>query len=135
MKNTALLIAAALLGALGITASTTTAQASVAQPVVAKVHKAILTDVTHASDDSGYTADIHIVCTNGTHRYLGLGESTVFSSKACSGGGVERIVVGADQTVYCKNALPPYQNKYYYPFYYNEVPSYASLKCYMQRAL
>lgn len=96
---------------------------------------AILTDVTHAADDSGYTAPIHIVCTNGTHRYLYVGESSVFGSKACSGGGVQRIVVELNQTVYCKNYLPPYQNKYYYSLEYNEVPSYASLKCYMQRPL
>lgn len=104
---------------------------------VAQASRAILTDVTHASDDSGYTADIHIVCTSGTHRYLARGQSTALGSPgtACTQGGVQRIVVGADQTVYCKNYLPPYQNIYFYPFAYNEVPSYASLKCYMQRAL
>jgi len=102
-----------------------------------RARKAILTDVTHASDDSGYNADIHVVCTNGNHRWLGLGDSTAFGSPytACGGGGVERIVVGWDQTVYCKNYLPPYQNRYFYTYEYNEVPSYASLKCYMQRPL
>lgn len=95
------------------------------------------TDVTHAADDSGYTADIHIVCTNGNHRWLGLGERTALggASTACGMGGVQRIVVGYNQTVYCKNYLPPYQNIYYYTGNYNEVPSYASLKCYMQRPL
>jgi hypothetical protein len=98
--------------------------------------KAVLTDVTHSRNDSGYTADIHIVCTNGNHRYLGLGESSFGTAgKSCGQGGVERIVVGYNQTVYCENYLPPYQNKYYYTGNYNEVPSYASLECYMQRPL
>jgi hypothetical protein len=92
------------------------------------------TDVKHASDDSGYTADIHIICTNGNHRYLAVGEWTL-SQKPCGYGGVQRIVVGYNQTVYCKNYMPPYQNIYYYTGNYNEVPSGASLKCYMQRPL
>jgi hypothetical protein len=98
--------------------------------------KAWGTDVNHASDDSGYAAMVHVVCTNGTHRYLDRGEGTFSTpSKACGFGGVERIVVGWDQMVYCKNYLPPYQNKTFYLGYYNEVPSAASLKCYMQRPL
>lgn len=124
----------ALIMALTTLALTSTAlQPATAAPV--QVRKAILTDVTHAADDSGYNADIHVVCTDGRHLYLGLGDSSVFDSPACSGGGVQRIVVGYNQTVYCKNYLPPYQNRYYYTGNYNEVPSYASLKCYMQRPL
>lgn len=96
---------------------------------------ATMTDVTHAADDSGYTADIHIVCTNGNHRYLPTGKGSMSTGYSCGMGGVQRIVVGYNQTVYCKNYLPPYQNIYYYTGNYNEVPSYASLKCYMQRPL
>ena len=96
---------------------------------------AILTDVTHAADDAGYNADIHVVCTNGNHRWLPPGKSTVSTGYSCGLGGVQRIVVGYNQTVYCKNYLPPYQNRYFYTGNYNEVPSYASLKCYMQRPL
>jgi len=135
MRNKIIALMSTLAGLLAVLSLTIFTMAPApAAPV--QVKKAWLTDVTHAKDDSGYVADIHVVCTNGNHRYLGPGDSTVFSSStACSGGGVQRIVVGWDQTVYCKNYLPPYQNIYYYTYEYNEVPSYASLKCYMQRPL
>jgi hypothetical protein len=97
--------------------------------------KAWGTDVTHAADDSGYTAAIHIQCTNGTHRWLYRGEGTFLTpDKACGYGGVQWIITGADQAVRCFNALPPYGSHYFIGGY-REVPSYASLKCYMQRPI
>lgn len=98
-------------------------------------HAAIFTDVTHAGDDSGYAAPIHIICRNdGSHRWLYTGESSFMSGKACGGLGVDKIVVGYDQTVRCNNLLPPYGWRTFYTGT-TEVPSYASLKCYMQRPL
>lgn len=110
--------------------------ASVANTDVVKVQKKAFTDLTHASDDAGYAASIHVVCSNGVHRYLGPGDSTFASSTgtACSGGGVTKLIVALNSTVYCKNALPPYQNTYYYTGT-NNLPSYQSLKCYNQRPL
>lgn len=99
-----------------------------------QLKRAVFTDVTHASDDSGYAAPIRITCRNdGSTRYLYTGESSVWGNKACGGLGVDKIVIGADQAVRCFNALPPYQSLYYLRT--AEVPSYASLKCYMQRPI
>lgn len=90
------------------------------------------TSVTHASDDSGYTRDIHIVCENGNHRYLGLGEGTFLSTNpGCPASGVNRIIVAYNQTVYCKNYAPPYENKYFYTGT-NYVGSNKTYKCYDQ---
>lgn len=93
------------------------------------------TDVTHAPDDAGYSAPIHAICRNGKNVWLHKGDSTAFGAAedACDMQGVQRIVVGYDQKVYCKNALPPFQKIYFHAYGYNEVPSWASLKCWMQR--
>jgi hypothetical protein len=108
---------------------------AIAVLVPAPSQAAVFTDLTHAADDSGYAAPIHVICRNdGSHRYLYTGESTFLGSKACGGLGVDKIVVGYDQAVRCFNALPPYQSLYYMQGT-RELPSYASLKCYMQRPL
>lgn len=75
------------------------------------------TSVSHASDDSGYRRDIHVVCNTGKHVYLSPGEKTFLggsSAESCSLSGVDRIIVAYNQTVYCKNLVPPYQNRYFY---------------------
>lgn len=93
------------------------------------------TMVTHASNDAGYSADIHVVCNDGKHLWLSPGQSTAFgTSTACTLSGVDRIVVGYNQTVYCKNYVPPYENRYYYTGT-TSVPSNRTYKCYMQRPL
>lgn len=98
--------------------------------------RAIGTDVTHSANDSGYTAPIHVVCTNGNHRWLYRGDRTFAGSSttSCGLGGVQWIVTGADQAVRCFNQLPPYGSHYFIGGY-REVPSYASLDCYMQRPI
>lgn len=100
----------------------------------APANSAIMTDVTHAANDTGWTSPIHIVCHNGTHRYLNPGESSFMSVKACDGLGVDRIIVGSGHTVRCSMMLPPYGWKTYYVGS-TDVPSYASLQCYDQKAL
>lgn len=94
------------------------------------------TDVTHSRNDSGYVAPIHVVCTNGNHRWLDRGESTFLgsSSSSCGYGGVNYIVTGSNQAVRCFNQLPPY-GSHYFVGGWRMVPSYASLDCYMQRPL
>jgi hypothetical protein len=92
------------------------------------------TDVTHSRNDSGYTAAIHIQCTNGTHRWLPKGYSTFSVGYSCGIGGVQYIIPGADQAVRCFNQLPPY-GSHYFMTGYREVPSWASLDCYMQRPI
>lgn len=82
-------------------------------PPLAK--KAWGTSVKHSSDDSGLTRDIHVVCNDGRHLYLKPGQGTFLSSTtSCGYSGVDRIVVAYNQTVYCKNSVPPYQNTYFY---------------------
>lgn len=102
-----------------------------AQALPTNAHRGTFNDVTHASGDTGYTAPIHIICNDGRHAWLYVGES----SPGKCGFHVARIVVALNQTVYCKNSLPPYQNIYYYTGNYNAVPTASSLKCYMQRPL
>lgn len=143
-------LAAAIMIMAGLSAGTTAeaakditwgrhaASSPVAQPQEKDItwgkHKAWFTDVTHAGDDSGWSDPIHVVCSNGEHRYLARGESTVFSNKACTGQGAAKIIVPANHTVYCKNALPPYQNTYFYVGT-NSLGSAQSWKCYDQKAL
>jgi len=79
--------------------------------------KAWGTSVSHSSSDSGYTRDIHVVCNTGKHVYLSPGQSTFLGAteaESCSLSGVDRIIVAYNQTVYCKNLVPPYQNRYFY---------------------
>lgn len=93
------------------------------------------TAVTHAADDSGYTGDIQVVCNNGNRLYLKPGQTTFLgTSGGCSLSGVDRIVVAYNQTVYCKNYAPPYENTYFYTGT-NYVPSNRTYKCYSQRPL
>lgn len=100
----------------------------------AQARKGYSNDVTHAADDSGWAGPIHIVCNSGTHRYLYRGESSAFDQKACSISGVSHWIVPAGHTYYCKNYLPPYQNRYIYVGS-TDVPSASSWKCYDQKAL
>lgn len=124
---------AALIMALSLTSVPTANALPAETPVVAK--KAWGTMVTHAGDDSGYTGDIHVVCNDGKHLYLKPGQSTAFGSgTACTLSGVDRIVVALNQTVYCKNYVPPYENTYFYTGT-NYVPSNRTYKCYSQRPL
>lgn len=143
MRFTALLaLLVLILSALALTTATTGPanaditwgkQAAQAQPQHAK--KAWGTSVSHASDDSGYTGDIHIVCENGTHRYLKPGQDTALGTNpGCSASGVNRIIVAYNQTVYCKNYVPPYENTYFYTGT-NYVGSLKTYKCYSQRPL
>lgn len=93
------------------------------------------TAVTHAADDSGYTGDIQVVCNNGNRLFLKPGQTTFLgTSGGCSLSGVDRIVVAMNQTVYCKNYAPPYENTYFYTGS-NNVPSNRTYKCYSQRPL
>jgi hypothetical protein len=120
-----------ILAALALTAAAVVPTAFVPAPASA----AWGTDVTHASDDSGWASPIRIQCNDGKYLNLGRGQSSAFGAgSACTLSGVAVIVVPAGHTVYCKNALPPYQNRYYYVGR-TEVPSAASLKCYDQQAL
>lgn len=140
MKNKIVAIIAALALLLGGLLAATPAvakdsgKAEVTQSApVAK--KAWGTAVTHAADDSGYTGDIHVVCNTGRHIYLKPGQSTFLdSTNGCSLSGVDRIVVAYNQTVYCKNYAPPYENTYFYTGT-NYVGSNKTYKCYAQRPL
>lgn len=97
--------------------------------------KAWGTAVTHAADDSGFTGPIVVVCNNGTRLSLARGETTFLGSGGgCSLSGVDRIIVAQNQTVYCKNYAPPYENTYFYTGT-NYVPSNRTYKCYSQRPL
>lgn len=129
-----MLLAATLMGAASL--STPVDAATPAAAPTAKVAKAWGTAITHASDDAGYAGNIHVVCNNGTHLFLAPGQTTFLaSSGGCSLSGVDRIVVPLNQTVYCKNYAPPYENTYYYSFNANNVPSNRTYKCYAQRPL
>lgn len=125
-KIIALIASAVMLMALALVSVPATAAPAEVNPVVSakdttwggKVKaKAWGTSVSHAGDDSGYTRDIHVVCNTGKHVYLAPGEGTFAQSseeKSCSLSGVDRIIVAYNQTVYCKNLVPPYQNRYFY---------------------
>lgn len=104
-----------------------------AVPMHTLMRKGILNDVTHASDDSGWAGPIHIVC-GGEHVYLARGEKSALGVNSKCGVNVDRWIVPAGHTYYCKNALPPYQNRYIYVGS-TDVPSYSSWKCYDQKAL
>lgn len=138
---------AALLAALAIALgfNAVAATAPVAGPDSNPVVKAVApapaaaawgTTVGHAADDSGYVADIHVVCDDGRHFWLSPGERTFLGQegKTCTMAGVSKIIVGYNQTVYCKNYTPPYENTYFYTGT-NSVPSGRTYKCYMQRPL
>lgn len=141
MKIKIIAILGALILALGLTVGGALAPtaSSDSSPVVKAVVPAPAaaawgTDVWHAADDGGYVADIHIVCTDGRHRWLPPGKGSWSTGYSCGYGGVQSIYAGYNQAVRCFNALPPYQSAYFVGGY-REVPSYASLKCYMQRPL
>ena len=79
--------------------------------------------------------DIKIVCTSGRVMYLKPGQSTYLDTEpGCTASGVDRIIVQYNQTVYCKNYTPPYENTYFYTGT-NYVPSNRTHKCYSQRPL
>lgn len=88
-------------------------------------------DVVHASDDSGYTADIRIRCSDGRIRFLGVGE---WSGPKC-GAHVDKIMPEYNQMVVCENMLPPYQSRTYWQGNTWELPSWSTFKCYMQRPI
>lgn len=141
IKKTLLGLLAALLIAIGFTAGGATVTATPdSNPVITAVapqaaQAAWGTSVTHASNDAGYSADIHVVCNSGKHIWLSPGQGTAFGTgPSCTLSGVDRIVVGYNQTVYCKNLAPPYENTYYYTGS-TGVPSNRTYKCYMQRPL
>ena len=84
---------------------------------------AFLTDLTHACNDAGYNALIIVTNMQGNRRYLDNCQTQMPAN---------HIIVGYAQEVYCENSLPPYQSIRYYAGEHN-LPSYASLKCWMQR--
>lgn len=128
LKRITLLIVASLLATFGIGTITSTAEA-------AQAKRAWGTSVAHAADDSGYVSDIQVVCNGGKRLFLGLGQSTFLQSgDGCPLSGVATIVVGYNQTVFCKNLVPPYTDRYFYTGT-TAVPSNATYKCYMQRPI
>jgi hypothetical protein len=133
-KISALLAALVMaLAMLAVPANATVAEAPVVKAKASA--KAWGTMVTHAADDSGYTGSIHIVCNSGKHMYLLVGQTTFLgTNEGCTLSGVDRIVVAYNQTVYCKNYAPPYENTYFYTGT-NYVPSNRTYKCYSQRPL
>lgn len=146
MKKILALLAALALALVGtIGAAVTPAAAPGSNPLVEAAGKLLApapaaaawgTAITHAADDAGYAGNIHIVCNDGTHMFLAPGQTTFLAaSGGCSLSGVDRIVVPLNQTVYCKNYAPPYENTYYYSFNANNVPSNRTYKCYAQRPL
>lgn len=140
MKKILIGLLVALMVALGFTAGGATLTATPESPAVVKAvapapaAAAWGTSVAHASDDSGYARAIHVVCNTGKHVYLQRGQQTFMGSteaESCSLSGVDRIIVAYNQTVYCKNYAPPYQNRYFYTGTTN-FGSNQTWKCYDQ---
>lgn len=114
-----------IIAALALLAACVLPSAIVAPPANA----GYFNDVYHAEDDSGYNEAIHIMCEDGRHFWLSLGQN----SPARCGFHVARVIARTDQHVRMFNTLPPYQTINVWPGWSVNVPSGGSFRMYMQR--
>lgn len=107
----------ALLATIGVTASTTTA-----------ANAGWFTEITHAKDDSGYSAPIYIQCHDGRVFSLLKGQ---WSGAFC-GARTDYMYVSPGMKIRCLNLFPPFGWRTYDTTGWKYIEGGTQLKCYVQ---